>query len=653
MQFIRYILVVFTAFFLSYSVLAKDKPFATPAQFAADWEFFGAKISPDGKHLAMIILKDDKRRLAVVKADTLEPVGGMNFGEKQEVGSFWWANDERLVMQIWQQLAWSEDPAFYGELFAVNLDGKRDEMIYGYRAGEQQVGSRLARKEGDRGHAQVVNLLPDDDKHILISVKPWSVAGLSKRTIHKLNIYTGKMSSVLATTPLETSYLVSTDEGKPIIAVGINEEYEKSVYKYNDGAFEDISEKGLGEGFNIVGMDDTGENILFVDNEETNTTSLYSMNLASSEKALIYNNPNVDISGFATTSDEMTPLAIALDDGYPSYVLLDSDSDEREIYEYLFSVFKGYSITLTSSDEDGEKFIVFASNELTPGDYYMFTKKGKKLRLLFSNKQYLPKDKLSQSFPFSFEASDGMKIPAYITFPKHVPETENVPMVVLVHGGPIARDYWQYHSQVQMLASMGYAVLRVNFRGSEGYGSAHTLAIRKNWGTKAQQDIIEATNYVINSGGIDKERVCIMGGSFGGYSAVMSATIAPDLFKCVVANAGVYDLEQLFAEGNIAEYLLYGPAYLETQLGTDPELRRAQSPVNHVSKLKAPLFLAHGGKDYQVPIAHAHALKEQLDKHNKTYEWFTIDKAGHGFYREESQIAYYEAVAEFLQKHLN
>jgi dipeptidyl aminopeptidase/acylaminoacyl peptidase len=625
----------------------------TPAQFAKKFEFMSAKLSPDGKHLGIILVKDDKRRLAVVTSDTLKPVGGADFGSKQQVGNFWWANNERLVMQIWQQEAWSEDPVFAGELFAVNYDGKRSEMIFGYRSGEEQVGSRLARKEAVRGSAQLVGLLPNDEEHILITVKPWTNAGLSQKTIHKLNIYDGDLSSIVASTPLETSYVVATDDGIPIVAVGTNEEYEKSVYRYDNGNYVDISAEGLGGAFNVAGLDETGENLIFVDNNDTDTTSLYRMNLASGKRELIYNNPSVDITGLALDSTETVPLAVAIDDGYPSYVLLDSDSDERAIYEHLFNVFKGYSLSITSSDKAEENFVIFAENEIVPGQFYLFSKNDKKLRLLFSNQKHLPSDKLSQSFPFSFEASDGQKIPGYITFPSHIPETENVPMVVLVHGGPEARDYWSYDAEVQMLASMGYAVLRVNFRGSRGYGKAFKHAIRKNWGTIAQQDIIDATNFVINSGGIKRDQVCIMGASFGGYSAVMSATIAPDLFKCVVATAGVYDLEQLIEEGNVAEYLLYGPAYLGVQLGNDPEVLRAQSPVHHVNKLKAPLLLAHGGDDYQVPIAHAYSLKTQLDKHNKPYEWFVIDKAGHSFYEEASKTKYFEAVASFLQKHLD
>jgi dipeptidyl aminopeptidase/acylaminoacyl peptidase len=162
---------------------------------------------------------------------------------------------------------------------------------------------------------------------------------------------------------------------------------------------------------------------------------------------------------------------------------------------------------------------------------------------------------------------------AYITYPTGVDETVAVPLVTLVHGGPNARDYWKFDPELQLLASQGYAVLRVNYRGSTGYGRKHMSGSEKQWGARVQQDIIEATQWVIQQGGIQQDKVCIMGGSFGGYSAVQSATLAPDLFKCVVAVAGVYDLEMMFDEGDIPR-IIYGKEFLIKQLGTDRALMR-------------------------------------------------------------------------------
>lgn len=640
----------FTIITLTFSHSAFALP--TPAQLAADDEFVNAKISPDGKHLAFAIVKDSKRQLVVVEVDGMKSVGGANFGKKQQVGAFYWANNERLVMEILEHDPWAEQPRFFGELFAINYDGKRGEIIYGYRAGEQQVGTKLRKKEAIRGWASVINVLPDDEKHILITSQTMSDDGRSPESVHKLNIYTSRLSSVIAGTPLESDYIVASDDGTLIMAVGFDENYKKRIFQYEDNEYRDVSDLNYGGGFSIAGVSEDGKSVLYTDNVDSNTETLYKLDFKTGKRTAIFNDPQVDITRVVLANDGITPIAIKLHNGYPSYHLLPSKKPEAAVFAKLTQIFKGYNIRITSTDKNNSLYVIDASSEIVPGQYYLYEAATEKLSLLFSNKKDIPATQMSQSFPFSFEASDGQSIPGYITFPSHIPETQNVPLVTLVHGGPIARDYWSYDSEVQLLASQGYAVLRVNFRGSSGYGSKFKSMSQKQWGTRVQQDIIEATEFVMNSGGIDKDKVCIMGASFGGYSAVMSATIAPELFKCIVANVGVYDLELMFKEGDVQEFLLYGKAYLTEQLGNDVAVLKAQSPVNHVAKLQAPLFLAHGGEDQRVPISHAHALKEALDTHKKPYVWFYTERAGHGFFEEASRTAYFEAVAEFLQGHL-
>jgi len=624
----------------------------TPAEIAADNEFVNVKISPDGKHLAFAIITDSKRQLVVMELDGMKQVGGANFGAKQQVGKFYWANNERLVMEVLEHDPWAERPRFFGELFAIDYDGKRGEIIYGYRGGEQQLGTKLKRKEAVRGWARVINLLPSDEENILITSQPMSASGQRQKTVHKLNIYNARLSSVIAGVPTDSNYVVASDNGNLQMAVGLDKNFEKRIYKYEKDEFVDVSDQEYGRGFSVAGVSENGESVLYVDNIDTNTTSLYQLDFNTGERTQIFNDPTVDITNVVVASDGVTPIAIELDNGYPSYQLLKTNAVEASVFERLTAIFKGYNIRITSVDKSNSKYTIYASNEIVPGQYYLYEAENQKLHLLFSNKKDIPSEHLSQSFPFSFKASDGQSIPAYVTFPSHIPETQNVPLITLVHGGPSARDYWAFDREVQLLASQGYAVVRINFRGSKGYGSEFGNMSKKQWGTRVQKDIIEGTQFVINSGGIDKNNVCIMGGSFGGYSALMSATIAPELFSCIVANVGVYDLGLMFEVGDIQEYLLYGKAYLKGELGEDISLLNAQSPVNHIEKLQVPLFLAHGGQDERVPIEHAQALKDALDKANKPYVWYYTERAGHGFFEEESRVAYFEAVAKFLKTHL-
>lgn len=625
----------------------------SPADFAKDYQYQAAKISPDGKHIAMAILQDGKRKLAVVDSSNFSAVGGVNFGEKQEVGQFYWANNERIVMQVWVNEPWREEPAFYGELFAINYDGKKGNMIFGYRAGARSIGTKMKKKESTYGWADIVSLMPEEEDEILISSTPMSEGGARIPTVHRLNVYNGKMSPIVAGGPVPYADFITDRQGNVKLAVGTDKNDDKRVYRFiaekND--WTEVPSESFGSGYYPLTFDQSGKNMLFIDNKDHDLDAIYKLDIESGEKTLLYRDDKVDITSIEYNLDRSGVYAIRVDPDYPTYVMLDKKSEESQLFKLLLNTFPGYKINITSRSEDGNLWMIYASNDKSAGGYYLYNKSTNKFALLFANLNHLNPNNLSESIPISFSASDGQVISGYITYPAGIPETQNVPLVTLVHGGPMARDYWSFDREVQLLAAQGYAVLRLNFRGSTGYGAAFQSASKKQWGDRVQKDIIEGTNWVIQQGGISADKVCIMGGSFGGYSALQSATLAPDLFACVVGVVGVYDIEMMFEEGDIPN-LLYGKAYLEGQLGTDRELMRKYSPVHNVHKLKAPVLIAHGKKDVRVPIEHAEALRDAMEKHGKSYEWFVKDTETHGFYDEKNRTEYFEKVAGFLAKHL-
>jgi len=193
--------------------------------------------------------------------------------------------------------------------------------------------------------------------------------------------------------------------------------------------------------------------------------------------------------------------------------------------------------------------------------------------------------------------------------------------------------------------------VQVNFRGSTGYGESFQQAGYNQWGYKIQDDILLATRYAISQSITDADKICVFGGSFGGYSALQSAIRSPELFKCAIGYAGVYDLPMLYKEGDTTS-LKWGEAYLNKTLGTDTARQKAQSPVYHVDKLKAPVLLIHGEDDLRAPIDHAIKLKNALEKHNHTFEWFVKDKEGHGFYNEDNILAANKKILAFLEKYI-
>lgn len=635
----------------SLTVSAKN---IAPSQFAEEINYQGARISPDGKHIAVRLFKDGKGRILVLTINGFKAVGNIYFQGNQEPGSYYWVNNERLVIKLLESEPWEESPKYYGELFAVNYDGSDPEMIYGYRAGEKETGTRLKRKESVRGWANIIDYLSDDKEHILISSQRWSEDGSAHATVHKLNVYSGKMGKKLLRSPVPAANFV-TDEGQVKLVVGLNEKGEREVFTW-DAEKEDwntLPAHSFGDKFYPLTLNASGKKLYVYDNGDKDTAGLYTFDLETAQMSHVYSEENVDISRFEFSADRSHAYAMRVDDGRPAYLMFGKKSEEAKLFKRLLSTFPGNQVAITSSTADDRYWVIFVSSDISIGSYYLFDSQEQQLSQLFANFDHLDTAKMSESLPINFKASDGESIPGYLTYPNGVKKRKKVPLVVLVHGGPHGvRDYWYFNREVQMLAAQGYAVLRVNYRGSGGYGMAFEKSGHEHWGDRIQQDIIEGTQWAIEQGRINKKKVCIMGTSFGGYSALQASILAPDLFKCAVANAGVYDLPMLLEDGANVE-TFFGEEVIGTFLGDDENVLKAFSPVNHVDKLKAAVFIAHGEKDRVAPIEHAEKLRDALKQHDKEFEWFVKSSEGHGFYSKENRSAFYEAAADFLDEHLD
>jgi dipeptidyl aminopeptidase/acylaminoacyl peptidase len=251
----------------------------------------------------------------------------------------------------------------------------------------------------------------------------------------------------------------------------------------------------------------------------------------------------------------------------------------------------------------------------------------------------------------SLTSRDGLPLHGVLTLPPGS-SGKNLPMVVLPHGGPYEIfDAWGYDTETQILAQHGYAVLQVNFRGSGGYGLEFSDKGLRQWGGGMQNDIADATRHVLAQGIADPKRVCIYGGSYGGYAALMEPVRDPDLYRCAAGMAGVYDLSKMYKWGSI-RHGDYGKQYLNRAIGTDPAELAANSPLNNVEKMKLPIFLAHGRLDGRVDVKHAHRMYEALQDAKADVEYFEIPQTGHGIalgrYREE----FYARLLRFLDKNL-
>ena len=597
-------------------------------------QYRDADISPDGKHLAVVYIKDGKRNLAVLAMKDFSVVGGTNLGQDAEIGTVYWANEERLVMTLLRTEEKQAESMSHGEIYALNYDGSDGEIIFGYTKA-RRGGFKARQTNADMAGGRIINLLPDDHDNILVSSQPFSRDGSSLAEVHKLNVYTGKLSPRVIRAPTKLASVYTDKAGNVLMASGVDDNGNSQIFRKakDSNDWEEVS-SNYGTEFGIVGLSEDGKNAVFFDNYQQDKIGLFSLNLDTFERKSIYTDPTVDLSDVSLTSDGTAVYAVRVESGYPSYVVFGDAGEEAKLFKSLLQALPGYRLNITSSTKDNEKWVIHASSDIDAGTWYMFDAEKNSLT------------------PVTFDARDGEKIPAYVTYPVTMKKGEKVPLVTLVHGGPHGpRDAWAFYQEVQMLAGQGYAVLQVNFRGSGGYGRAYMESGYQHWGDLIMHDIIDGTQWLVDQGNIDADNICIMGASFGGYSAVMAAELAPDLFKCSVATAGVYDMNLMFTEGDTTD-VFFGTDTLEKFLGTDREQRIKFSPNYHVDKLKGPVLIAHGKKDRRAPYEHAVRLRNAMDKAGKPYRWFIKEDETHGFYDDKNRAEYFNVVASFLAENL-
>ena len=267
--------------------------------------------------------------------------------------------------------------------------------------------------------------------------------------------------------------------------------------------------------------------------------------------------------------------------------------------------------------------------------------------------RWINPEQMSQMQPIAFEARDGLTIPGYVTIPKDRKEGEAVPLIVNPHGGPFGvRDVWGFNPEHQFFASRGYAVVQVNYRGSGGYGRAFEQAGYGKWGREMQDDISDAVTYLVEEGIADPNRVCIYGGSYGGYATMAGLTFTPDLYQCGINYVGVTDVGLLF--DSMPRHWEPLKELMKVQIG-DPDdgaFMDSISPVAHVENIDDPILIVHGRRDPRVVIEHAEKLRREMRKMEKPFEWLVKGNEGHGFSKEDNRIELYTKMDSFLAEHL-
>ena len=633
--------------FVSGELRAADALDLTPfvQQDVYEW----VKISPDGKHFAVTKPLEDRTALLILRREDHAFTAKIMGGPDSVVDDFWWANDERVVVSLSRKRGSRDEPVSIGELYAVNVDGKYSMLLaspYGVR---EHAGLVTEISNTLEQSVYMLDPLAADPRNVLVSAVP--VANDPFVRIEKLDIYNRNRVRI-AEVPVRRASFVSDQSGEVRFAVGANTDNISKLY-YREARGEQwrlINDAGTsGQRRFPLGFSADGRLAYLQVEQPTGPDSIVSWDPATGKETELLRDTVVDPYQILYDMDGKTPIGASFMHERISNRFFDEAGRTPRLYRSLEKVFVHDAVRMTSATSDGRYVLLFVWGDRNNGDYFLFDTEQKKADRIFSRREWFVPQQVPPSRLVSFRARDGMQLHGYLTEPLTAANGPR-PMVLLPHGGPFTVfDQWRFDDDTQLLAAAGYAVLRVNYRGSGNYGRAYTDAGSREWGARMQDDLADATQWAVKEGIADRDRICIYGASYGGYAALMGVARDPALYRCAAGYVGVYDLELMHRDTSQGSGS--GRTWATDWLGDRRELG-ASSPVNLADRIKVPVFLAAGGKDERAPIEHSKRMERALKRAGVPVETLYYPNEGHGFYTEPHRREYYARLLGFLSQHL-
>ncbi len=624
------------------------------ADFAHHPQYEQVKISPDGDYLAASAVVRGRTVLALIH---LADMKGVNVvpRDDDDLDGFWWVGPHRVMYTVGERTGGLEALVPTGELYAANADGSDANILFGYRAGGDHGSTLIKHATSEQASGRLIASLRDDPKHALIASYPWNGSKIGVfAEAYKIDLAEGTLTRV-ATAPMRNASFIADNKGGVRIAWGEDVDQKVKVYyRTGEGAdWQRVFDEGTdGKRMQPLMFDRAGNGVYFGCPGDKGAGGICRWDAASHQLTTLWSGNGSDPTELMYTIDDLDVFAVRTEPGRPAVTLLDKQAPEAKLLVALMQQFPGEDVQLRSGTSDGRKAIVFVHADTDPGTFYLYDAGTKKLSFLLARRPWIKPEQMASMEPIDVTARDGLLLHGYLTRPTGKPDAKNLPLVVFVHGGPYGeRDDWNFDPDVQMLASRGYAVLQINYRGSGGYGYGFKRAGFGEWGGKMQDDVTDATRWAIAQGIADPQRVCIFGGSYGGYAALEGAVKEPDLYKCTIGYAGIYDLRLMYTRGDIPQSI-YGENYLKMVLGENQSELYDRSPIAHLDRLKAKVMLIVGGADQRVPPVQGENLHAALLAQKVDHAWLYERTEGHGYYNEAHVLELYTQLTAFLDQQI-
>jgi dipeptidyl aminopeptidase/acylaminoacyl peptidase len=627
--------------FAASSAVAQQPPLIDRDLFFGDPEISGAQISPDGRFISFRKQHRDVMNIWVKGVDEpFDAARPLTADTTRPVSGYFWSRDSRYVLYV-QDKGGNENYHVY----AVDPTGAIDPA----------TGTPAARDltPYENVRAQIYSVPRATPNTIMV--------GLNDRDAQLHDVYRVDLATGERTLIIENNENVAgwqfDETGRLRLGVRVAPTGSTEILRVGEDGLVPIYDCTVEESCGPLRFERGTNRIYMLTNKgnDVDLTRLIFFDVETGAEEFIESDPEgqADFSG-AAFSDVTGELLATVYVGDRVRIYPKTDAFERELASLRAKLPEG-EISLGASTADERRWIVSVSRDVDPGSAYLYDRETGEVELLYRSRPSLPSEHLASMEPVRYRARDGLEIPAYLTLPKGLAE-QGLPVIIVPHGGPWARDMWGYDPYTQFLANRGYAVLQPNFRGSTGYGKAFLNAGNKEWGTGAMQhDISDGVSYLIERGIADPERVGIFGGSYGGYATLAGLAFTPELYAAGVSYVGPSNLLTLLK--SIPPYWAPIKKIFDARLGNadDPEDRERlerQSPLNSADAINAPLLVIQGANDPRVNQAESDQIVVALRDKGHPVEYLVAPDEGHGFAGRENRLATAAQMERFLAKHL-
>lgn len=623
-------------------------------------QYTGMVLSPDGSKLAARVPSKGRNNLSIINLATRTRQLITTF-ETLDVADIVWINNQRLFIRLADGQEVTGRFNYRGQ-WAINADGSEPKDLTRIGVNTQATGTL-----GGFTNLNILTRTFDGSPDLMVESRYRS---RDSADVYRLNTKTAKMTLMTFDSPGKTTAWVLDRNLVPRVAVRLEDRKDKDSRRtYTlwhrpdaNSSYEKIYESEVdqsSEGISPIAFDFDNKTLYVSSNVGRDKSAIYKYDVAQKRLGeLVFEHPLIDISGgliFRRTEKKL--MGINYSPGKPSVKWFDSGI--ASIQAQIDATFPGTVNSLSAGDETTNRILIYAYSDVDPGTYHLYDQEKKTVETIIKTREWLSPADMSERKFITYKARDGMEIPAWLTVPKGS-TGKNLPLVLNIHGGPRVRSYYGTQwgrPEAQFLASRGYVVLEPEPRGSTGFGRKHDTSGFRQWGLTMQDDLTDGALYLVKEGIVDKNRMCLFGGSYGGYATLQGMVKEPDLFKCGVAFVAVSDLF-LLQNVNWSDTAQFSD-YLQTDFTRTvgdsvrtKEQFQLTSPARNADKVKGQILIAMGSDDVRVPLIHGTRMRDALQESGKKYEWVVYTGEGHGFNKDEHVYDFWNRVQKFLGENL-